>query len=157
MPMELQHDLGFFSTPCELPTGQTPDGYSSKTSPACSAATAGETLLPWLEKWLGASLTYRETAGEMPALLSAQVGSLNGQLWMRNITDWHKDASVCSLSGILETGPIDPRYFLSPTACKGILRRADKRGKLLPEPLALALRAVADLEPTLIAVVESSQ
>ena len=154
MLMELQHDLDFFSMPCELPIGQTLDGYSLKTSLECSAATQGATLLPWLEKWLGASLTYRETAGEMPALLSAQVGSLNGQLWMRNITDWHKDASVCSLSGILETGPIDPRYFLSPTACKGILRRADKRGKDLPAPLAHALRAVADSEPILNAAVE---
>ena len=57
------------------------------------------------------------------------------------------DAGVCSLSEILETGPIDHRYFLSAKACAGILRRAEKRGKVLPEPLALALKAVADSEP----------
>lgn len=149
MLMELQHDLDFFSMPCELPIGQTLDGYSLKTSLECSAATQGATLLPWLEKWLGASLPYRETAGEMPELLSAQGGSSNGQLWMRNITDWHKDANVCSLSEILETGPIAHRYFLSPTACKGILRRADKRGKELPIALHQALQQVAEVSSEL--------
>ena len=82
-------------------------------------------------------------AGEMPELLQDRRGLSNGQCWMRNITDWHKDANVCSLSEILETGPVGHRYFLSPTACNGILRRAEKRGKSLPPSLAAALQAVA--------------
>lgn len=53
------------------------------------------------------------------------------------------DAAVCSLSQILETGPIPQRYFLSAQACRGILRRAVKRGKELPQQLARALKAVA--------------
>ena len=53
------------------------------------------------------------------------------------------DAYVSSLSSILETGPIDRRYFLSPKACAGILRRAESRGKELPEALRLALESVA--------------
>ena len=35
------------------------------------------------------------------------------------------------------------RYYLSPKACAGILRRAEKRGKALPAALAAALRSVA--------------
>ena len=112
-------------------------------------------MLPWLEKWLGANLTFRQTDGKTPVLLSASAGLSNGQLWMRNMSEWnhipgqsHSDAVVCSLSEILETGPIDPRYFLSARACAGILRRAEKRGKVLPEPLARALKAVVDSEPT---------
>jgi hypothetical protein len=58
------------------------------------------------------------------------------------------DGGVCSLSDILETGDVPPRYYLSATACKGILRRAVKRGKDLPPLLALALKAVAGLEQT---------
>ncbi len=59
------------------------------------------------------------------------------------------DAGVCSLSDILEdSGSVPQRYFLSAKACAGILRRAAKRGKALPEPLVRALRAVADSEPT---------
>jgi hypothetical protein len=54
-----------------------------------------------------------------------------------------KDEGVCSLSDILETGDVPPQYYLSAKACRGILRRADKRGKELPPQLALALQAVA--------------
>ena len=52
-------------------------------------------------------------------------------------------AGVCSLSDTLETGDVPQRFYLSATACRGILRRAEKRGKELPEPLRLALEAVA--------------
>jgi hypothetical protein len=55
----------------------------------------------------------------------------------------HSDGVVCSLSDVLETGAVPQRFFLSPKACKGILRRAEKRGKSLPPSLAEALRAVA--------------
>ena len=51
-----------------------------------------------------------------------------------------------SLSSILEAHP-DKKYYLSPTACLGILRRADERGKELPEQLKLALMAQAGLIP----------
>lgn len=55
-----------------------------------------------------------------------------------------------SLLDILETGDVPPRYFLTPKACAGILRRAKKRGKTLPEPLRVALEQVVGLAPTSI-------
>jgi hypothetical protein len=70
---------------------------------------------------------------------------------MRNMSEWTgldglslKDEGVCSLSEILETGDVPRQYYLSAKACKGILRRAAKRGKELPPQLARALQAVAD-------------
>jgi hypothetical protein len=48
------------------------------------------------------------------------------------------------LSDVLETGELPQRYFLSATACRGILRRADKRGKELPSALHLALTQVSE-------------
>ncbi len=57
---------------------------------------------------------------------------------------------VCSLSDILETGDLPQRYFLTPKACAGILRRAVGRGKTLPPPLQRALQAVAGSAPTSI-------
>lgn len=48
-----------------------------------------------------------------------------------------------ALSQVLETGLIPQRFFLSGTACAGILRRAEKRGKSLPPSLHAALQAVA--------------
>jgi hypothetical protein len=62
---------------------------------------------------------------------------------------WPKDASVCLLSDTLVTGDLPQRYFLSAKACQGILRRAEKRNKKLPERLAAALQAGADSEQTL--------
>ena len=50
-----------------------------------------------------------------------------------------------SLSAVLETGRVPPRYCLSPKACAGILRRAKRRGKELPPMLRRALEEVAAL------------
>ena len=47
--------------------------------------------------------------------------------------------SLSSLSAVLETGNLPQRFFLSPKACAGILRRAEKRGKALPPALKAAL------------------
>jgi len=58
-------------------------------------------------------------------------------------SEWPSDADVCSLSDVLETGNVPPEYFLSPTACRGILRRAGNRGRELPHVLHEALKAVA--------------
>ena len=55
-----------------------------------------------------------------------------------------KDAAVCSLSDVLETGELPQKYFLSPKACRGILRRAEKRGRELPPALRAALQTVAE-------------
>ena len=49
-----------------------------------------------------------------------------------------------SLSGILEAYP-SLKYYLSKTACLGILRRAFERGKELPQMLARALKIQAGL------------
>jgi hypothetical protein len=64
---------------------------------------------------------------------------------MPNISEWPNGADVCLLSQVLERGSIPRRYFLSAKACAGILRRAEKRGKKLPEALERALVAQAKL------------
>jgi hypothetical protein len=63
-----------------------------------------------------------------------------------NTLEWHSAAAVCSLSDTLETGELPQRFFLSATACQGILRRAEKRGKVLPPALETALKAVSTVE-----------
>ena len=60
-----------------------------------------------------------------------------------------KDAKESSLSQILEGVP-HPRYFLSPTACRGILRRAQKRSKELPMILRQALEIQAAIPPKVL-------
>lgn len=67
---------------------------------------------------------------------------------MPNISDWPNDAVVSSLSQVLVKGSIPQEYFLSSKACAGILRRAEKRGKKLLEPLMRALRAAVSQDQT---------
>ena len=55
-----------------------------------------------------------------------------------------KEEHESSLSQILEDSPY-PRYYLSPKACLGILRRSKVRGKPLPKRLEAALLAQAGL------------
>ena len=64
-----------------------------------------------------------------------------------NILEYPSDGVASSLSDILETGELPRRYYLSSTACRGILRRAEKRGKELPEALRSALLVVASQTP----------
>jgi hypothetical protein len=68
------------------------------------------------------------------------IGSRAGCLTL-NTSEFPKDAVVCSLSDILETD-VPSKYYLSPKACAGILRRAERRGKELPALLRLALETV---------------
>ena len=44
------------------------------------------------------------------------------------------------LSETLEKMPVHPKYYLSEKACAGILHRASRKGKTLPEPLLTALK-----------------
>ena len=101
-----------------------PVGWFGRTSPGFCPAMEDETLAPSLEGW--------RTAG---------MGSDTGCLTL-NISEWPSDAAVCSLSDVLEIGDVPQRYFLSATACQGILRRAEKRGKSLPPSLQAALESV---------------
>ena len=100
-------------------------GLSGKTSPAYCPQAEDGTLVPSSGRWL-----------------SSGMGSPT-ECWTLSSSEWPKDAAVCSLWDTVETTDVLPRYFLSPKACAGILRRADRRGKELPQPLFLALHSVA--------------
>lgn len=63
-------------------------------------------------------------------------------------SEFPSGAVASSLSDILETGDVPQRFCLSPQACAGILRRAERRGKTLPQALRAALEAVAASERT---------
>ena len=88
---------------------------------------------------------YPVTEGEIsPGCCIAWAGSgitAPGGYLTRNISECHNEGAeclACSLDQILEPSP-DPKYWLSPTACRKILARADKRGMALPVELRQAL------------------
>lgn len=63
----------------------------------------------------------------------------HGECWTRSFSAYPKDASVSTLSACLEAPPVPAKYYLSPKACLGMLRRAEKRGRPLPTRLRAAL------------------
>lgn len=65
-------------------------------------------------------------------------GAWLGECMMRNTGESPNAAVESRLSQILEETPQE-KYSLSAKACQGILRRAERRGKDLPEPLKTVL------------------
>lgn len=109
-----------------------PHGWFGRMSPACCPLTEGTTLPASFAGWGNSGM------GSPTEFLT-----LNTPELMDTRSQYPKDGGVCSLSDILEVGNVPQRYFLTPKACAGILRRAEKRGKQLPEQLANALFQVA--------------
>ena len=83
-------------------------------------------------------LDRRMGHGLLPGLLWEKDSLLLGEYWTLNFGVSPKEEIASSLSQILEETP-HQKYYLSEKACLGILRRAEKRGKELPEILRLAL------------------
>jgi hypothetical protein len=67
-----------------------------------------------------------------------------GECWTADTSESPNDgaASSSSLADVLQDD-VPSKYFLSPRAAAGILRRAEKRGRALPSHLLAALEAVA--------------
>ena len=102
-----------------------PYGWCGRTSPASCRSTMDGRLEPSSGCWSNSGM-----------------GSPTEFLTL-NILEYPSDGVASSLSDVLETGELPLRYYLSDTACRGILRRAEKRGKELPEALRSALMEVA--------------
>lgn len=121
------------------------DGSSGKTSLEFSPPPAVMTSRPSSPPSREFLSILPQKDGRIPASLSALPADTPspGELLTLNTSEFPSAGGVCSLSDILETGELPQRYFLSATACRGILRRAEKRGKELPALLRLALIQVA--------------
>lgn len=79
-------------------------------------------------------------AGYVYSLTTAD-GQRTGYCLTLNTEEKPRTPIIEQLSNILEKSPNLRKYQLSPKACIGILRRAERRGKKLPEALERALRA----------------
>jgi hypothetical protein len=119
--------------------GSDLNGLSGKMSPVFCPRTEDGTLEPSSGRWANSGMGSRT------------------ECWTLNTCEWgdgpepsRSAGDVSSLSDVLETGPLPPRFSLSAKACSGILRRAERRGKALPPMLKAALEAVAmgEVSPT---------
>lgn len=95
-------------------------GLSGRTSQERSQASGGRLTASSCQRWMRSGMVW------------------HGEYWMRSFSVWPKDASVCSLLEVLEPC-VARKYFLSAKACRGIISRADRRGKPLPKRLRNAL------------------
>lgn len=108
-----------------------PDLFSSRTYPVSSLARAVGTSEQSLERWPSSGTAW---LGGLSTAVSSECRS----------DDAGCSSSEPSLTEILEPPQsVAARYSLSARAAQGILRRAEKRGRTLPEHLAAALEAVA--------------
>jgi hypothetical protein len=122
-----------------------PAGWYGRTSPVSFRAMEDEILRAFWQSSPGepssAQLQDGKTAEQFRA--SKALTDSHGECLTLSISEWPSGGVACSLSDVLETGEVPRRYYLSPRACAGILRRADRRGKVLPERLREALLAMA--------------
>lgn len=130
-----------------------PRGWFGRTCPASFRTTRDEALERFWDCSLDSESKSQAKDGSLRDLSKATKAhtASHGACLTLSLSEWTalpeqfpSDDGVCSLSDILETGDVPQQYYLSAKACRGILRRAEKRGKELPPQLAAALQAVAD-------------
>ena len=134
-------DLGIWSgktSPEHSPAGNPME----QTSTRCSKRSATSRKSPYLY------LDRREGHGLLPGLFWERDSLLLGEYWTLNFGVSPREGIGSSLSQILED-TVQEKYYLSPTACGGIIRRSEKRGKALPAILKAALLLQAGQERTM--------
>ena len=102
-----------------------PDGQFGRTSPEPCHQTMDKILEQSSTKWLKQGRIYKNTL-----------------CWTLPSSESPNEEGACSLSLVSILQPpnnVPTRYYLSPKACQGILERASKNGKKLPEQLETAL------------------
>lgn len=125
-------DLGLWSgKTCLEHSAATKDKTSQQSSKRSSASQSRKPpILKCLKK--------AGTPGGATTMKWEDDGAWLGECMMRNTGEFPNVAVVSRLSQILEATP-QAKYSLSAKACQGILRRAERRGKDLPETLKAVL------------------
>lgn len=127
--------------------------WSGKTCPEHSAATKGETSRQSSKRSSASQsrkppilkcLKKAGTPGGATTMKWEDDGAWLGECMTRNTGESPNVAVVSRLSQILEETPQE-KYSLSAKACQGILRRAERRGKDLPETLKAVLLMQSEL------------
>ena len=114
-----------------VPTREKTSGVSSKPS-------AKLPIRPYL------SLDIRKASGQPLGISWETVTQSRIGLSTRNTGEYPNIAVASTLSQILDLNAPE-KYYLSKKACEGIIRRAKRRGKELPEMIKEALEEVVGL------------
>jgi len=124
------------------------DSLCGKTSPAPSQATAAKTSEPSSKRSVPSVKKTLMFLDLRPGMGGNLLGAywemdtvLHGESMTLNTGESPNVVRESTLSQILQVNAPE-KYSLSPTACAGIIRRAEKRGKMLPDMLKEALMEV---------------
>ena len=102
--------------------------------PGAFSSNRGEDFRTVLEEFI----RVKEKDVVMPSVTAATDGALRTEFLMHNTGEYPSVAVESTLSQILEEN-VPKKYYLSARACEGILRRAERMGKKLPDVLKTAL------------------
>lgn len=116
--------------------GRTCQGHSAVTEEKTSELCWKSWPSPSSQKFQ--SLDLRKENGQKPDLSPEMDGALRGELSTLNFGESPSVAVESRLSWILEDN-VPEKYYLNVPACQGILTRASRRGKALPEILHTTL------------------
>lgn len=105
-----------------------PEFLSSRTFRASSARTVDETSELFSGRWPNSGIHS------------------DGVCLTARISESPNHAVESSLLGVIETRKVPRRYFLSPNAARGCLRRAERMGRNLFPPLSKSLSILATKE-----------
>ena len=130
---EWGRDLGFegasldsFMSLCASFEDATQEPLSSKTCMAFSLATEDETSQLYSRRWTNSGMVSR------------------GVCLTARTSESPSNAVASTLLPCIETGKISEKYFLSPNAAIGILRRVDQMGRNLPPSFRRSLEMLAE-------------
>ena len=134
MTENLDGQMSFFDL--DSPCGKTSQEHSAATKEKTSKLSSKPSAKSANQGFLFLNLTTE--SGSLLGLSWELVGALPGESMTLNFGESPSDARESTLSQILDLQAPE-KYSLSPRACAGILRRAEKRGKTLPDMLRDAL------------------
>ena len=119
-------NLDYFMSLCALLEDATQEPLSSKTCMAFSLATEDETSQLYSRRWTNSGMVSR------------------GVCLTAKTSESHSNAAASTLLPCIETGKVPEKYFLSPNAATGILRRVDQMGRNLPPSFRRSLEILAE-------------
>ena len=121
-------DQGCSSRPPESLTlfSETEDGFSLRMFPDSFPRTADEISPSFSRRWPTSGFTTSP-----------------GECWTVDSSECHSDGGAFSSLPDVLVADVPPRFYLSPKAAAGIIRRAEKRGRSLPRQLDRALTELA--------------
>lgn len=121
--------------------GQYPTFIIWENVPGAFSSNGGEDFRAVLEKVTNANIPMPASGKWATAgMVRVEGGRLTplGESLMLNIGEYPNVENESTLSEILEDN-VPEKYYLSPKACLGILRRAKNKGRKLPDNLRIAL------------------